>query len=192
MDDGQPPKKKTKQNGLANGKVAQKEIKQNDQQQKKQKGQSEQQKKDKNQQTPQQKSVRKTLAHGVQIEDIRPGKSKIKMQPNISIKPFTIFFIIFLGKGNEAKPGKRVTVYYEGRLQSNNKVFDSSKSGAGFKFQLGRSEVIRGWDIGVAGMRVGGKRKIICPPQAAYGPKGAPPQIPPNATLVFDVELRSA
>lgn len=95
-----------------------------------------------------------------------------------------------VGKGPEAKPGKKVSVYYEGRLKSNNKVFDSSKSGEGFKFSLGRGDVIRGWDIGVNGMRVGSKRRITCPPNAAYGPKGAPPAIPGNATLVFEVELR--
>lgn len=69
-------------------------------------------------------------------------------------------------------------------------MFDSTKSGEGFKFLLGRGEVIRGWDIGVAGMKVGSKRRITCPPQMAYGAKGSPPVIPPNATLVFEVELR--
>lgn len=69
-------------------------------------------------------------------------------------------------------------------------MFDSTKAGAGFSFNLGRGEVIRGWDIGVVGMKVGSKRRITCPPQVAYGTKGAPPTIPSNATLVFDVELR--
>lgn len=94
------------------------------------------------------------------------------------------------GKGPEAKKGKRVNVYYEGRLKSNNKVFDSTKAGEGFKFVLGHGEVIRGWDVGIAGMKVGCKRRITCPPNFAYGPKGQPPIIPANATLVFDVELR--
>lgn len=76
-------------------------------------------------------------------------------------------------------------------MQKTNKVFDSSQTGDGFKFHLGKNEVIRGWDIGVVGMRVGGKRRIICPPHAAYGPKGAPPAIPGNATLVFEVTLRA-
>lgn len=109
----------------------------------------------------------KILAGGLKIEDIR------------------------VGKGPEAKPGKKVQVYYEGRLQSNNKVFDSTKSGQGFQFQLGRGEVIRGWDQGVAGMKVGSKRRITCPPALAYGAKGSPPVIPSNATLIFDVELRN-
>lgn len=108
----------------------------------------------------------KTLAHGVSIEELR------------------------VGKGPEAKSGRRVTVYYEGRLKNNNKVFDSTKSGEGFTFHLGKGEVIRGWDLGVAGMKVGSKRRITCPPNAAYGSRGSPPVIPPNSTLVFDVELR--
>lgn len=81
-------------------------------------------------------------------------------------------------------------MYYEGRLKSNNKVFDSTRSGDGFKFRLGAGEVIRGWDIGISGMKVGSKRRITCPSGVAYGAKGYPPSIPGNATLVFDVELR--
>ena len=95
------------------------------------------------------------------------------------------------GSGAEAKPGKKIQVYYEGRLKSNNKMFDSTKSGAGFKFTLGRGEVIKAWDIGIAGMKVGGKRRVTCPPGLAYGAKGNPPVIPGNSTLVFDVELKN-
>lgn len=109
---------------------------------------------------------KKTLQGGVHIEDIN------------------------VGNGPVAKPGKLVEVYYVGRLKSNNKQFDASKSGPGFKFRLGKREVIQGWDIGVAGMKVGGKRRITCPPHTAYGAKGSPPVIPPNSTLVFEVELR--
>ncbi|KAJ8953203.1 hypothetical protein NQ317_018345, partial [Molorchus minor] len=76
-------------------------------------------------------------------------------------------------------------VYYEGRLKQNNKLFDSAKAGKGFNFRLGNSEVIKGWDVGVSGMKIGGKRRITCPPSMAYGPKGAPPEIPPNSTLVL-------
>lgn len=97
---------------------------------------------------------------------------------------------IVVGKGDEAKSGKKVQVYYEGRLKTNNKVFDSSKQGNGFKFKLGQGEVIKGWDVGVAGMKVGGKRRITCPPHMAYGARGSPPVIPPNSTLVFEVELK--
>jgi len=108
----------------------------------------------------------KMLQGGVKIEDIR------------------------LGRGPEAKFGKKVQVYYEGRFKTNNKVFDKTNTGDGLKFQLGRGEVIKGWDVGVLGMRVGSKRRITCPPNMAYGSKGSPPVIPPNSTLVFDVELR--
>ncbi|XP_016985424.1 39 kDa FK506-binding nuclear protein [Drosophila rhopaloa] len=98
---------------------------------------------------------------------------------------------VLAGKGEEAKPGKRVSVYYIGRLQSNNKTFDSLLKGKPFKFALGGGEVIKGWDLGVAGMKVGGKRRITCPPAMAYGSRGAPPKIGPNSTLVFDVELKA-
>lgn len=90
-----------------------------------------------------------------------------------------------------AAVGQRVKVQYTGRLKSNGKVFDSSGKRP-FTFKLGRGEVIRGWDIGVAGMRVGGKRRLTIPPEKAYGKAGSPPVIPPNATLVFDVTLMEA
>ncbi|XP_055627878.1 46 kDa FK506-binding nuclear protein [Toxorhynchites rutilus septentrionalis] len=98
---------------------------------------------------------------------------------------------IKVGSGAEAKPGKKIAVYYEGRLKKNNKVFDSTAKGPGFKFALGRGEVIKGWDLGVAGMKVGGKRRLTVPHQLAYGTRGSPPVIPPNSTLVFDVELKN-
>uniref|UniRef100_A0A2M3Z233 FK506-binding protein n=1 Tax=Anopheles braziliensis TaxID=58242 RepID=A0A2M3Z233_9DIPT len=97
---------------------------------------------------------------------------------------------IKVGSGPEAKPGKKVAVYYVGRLKQNNKVFDSTSSGGGFKFALGRGEVIKGWDLGVAGMKVGGKRRLTIPHKLAYGTKGSPPVIPPCSTLVFEVELK--
>ncbi|EDW42069.1 39 kDa FK506-binding nuclear protein [Drosophila sechellia] len=96
-----------------------------------------------------------------------------------------------VGKGEEAKQGKRVSVYYIGRLQSNNKTFDSLLKGKPFNFCLGGGEVIKGWDVGVAGMKVGGKRVITCPPHMAYGARGAAPKIGPNSTLVFEVELKA-
>lgn len=94
------------------------------------------------------------------------------------------------GQGNAVSNGKFVHVYYEGRLKQNNKVFDKTQKGNGFGFRLGKGEVIKGWDIGVNGMKVGGKRRITCPPHLAYGAKGSPPVIPPNSTLVFEVELK--
>lgn len=84
--------------------------------------------------------------------------------------------------------GKQVVVKYVGKLAANGRVFDQSKS---FKFRLGVGEVIKGWDRGIVGMRVGDRRRLTIPPQMAYGPKGVKGSIPPNATLVFEVELVS-
>ena len=80
-------------------------------------------------------------------------------------------------------------VRYTGRLASNNSVFDSNTSGAPFKFRLGGNEVIKGWDLGLEGMVVGGERTLVIPADLAYGMKGAPPSIPKNAKLIFDVKL---
>jgi len=94
-----------------------------------------------------------------------------------------------VGNGDEAVAGASVTVHYEGWLPDGTK-FDSSRDRAQpFTFQLGAGFVIPGWDEGVAGMLVGGVRKLVIPPTLAYGAGGSPPVIPPNATLVFDVEL---
>ena len=94
-----------------------------------------------------------------------------------------------VGEGTSAKSGDRVTVNYTGWLLDGTK-FDSSKDrNQPFSFSLGAGEVIPGWDQGVAGMKVGGKRKLTVPPDLGYGTRGAGGVIPPNATLVFEVEL---
>ncbi|MBC7943971.1 MAG: FKBP-type peptidyl-prolyl cis-trans isomerase [Burkholderiales bacterium] len=94
-----------------------------------------------------------------------------------------------LGEGVAAQAGQTVSVHYTGWL-TDGKKFDSSKDrGQPFGFELGKRRVIAGWDEGVAGMRVGGVRKLTIPPQLGYGTRGAGKAIPPDATLVFEVEL---
>ncbi|MEK6705509.1 MAG: FKBP-type peptidyl-prolyl cis-trans isomerase [Bdellovibrionota bacterium] len=93
------------------------------------------------------------------------------------------------GTGPEAVAGKTVSVHYTGWLTDGKKFDSSLDRGQPFKFRLGAREVIAGWDKGVAGMKVGEKRKLTIPPQMGYGERGAGNVIPPNATLVFEVEL---
>ncbi|KAF9188910.1 peptidylprolyl isomerase fpr4 [Haplosporangium sp. Z 767] len=110
------------------------------------------------------KDNKKTLPNGLVIEDTKPGE------------------------GARAKAGKKIGMRYVGRL-TNGKVFDKNTSGKPFHFNLGRGEVIKGWDLGIQGMQLGGERRLTIPPALAYGAQGAPPDIPRNATLVFDVKL---
>lgn len=96
---------------------------------------------------------------------------------------------VVAGSGDEARAGQNVSVHYTGWLTTGQK-FDSSRDrGQPFTFRLGGGQVIQGWDEGVAGMRVGGQRRLIIPPNKGYGASGAGGVIPPNATLIFDVEL---
>ena len=96
---------------------------------------------------------------------------------------------LVVGKGAEAKAGDTVSVHYVGTLPDGKEFDASKKHGKPFDFELGAGRVIKGWDQGVAGMKVGGKRKLTVPPSLGYGARGFPPVIPPNSTLVFEVEL---
>ncbi|WP_438037514.1 FKBP-type peptidyl-prolyl cis-trans isomerase [Sorangium sp. So ce128] len=121
--------------------------------------------------------------------DLPPGSAvpvvkPVEPEPADLIKEDTV-----VGTGPEAKDGDKVRVHYTGRLLKNNAEFDSSVGREPFEFTLGASEVIKGWDQGVAGMKVGGKRKLTIPSRLGYGDAGSPPKIPAKATLVFDIEL---
>uniref|UniRef100_A0A3B3HL21 peptidylprolyl isomerase n=1 Tax=Oryzias latipes TaxID=8090 RepID=A0A3B3HL21_ORYLA len=141
---------------------------------------------------------------GVEIETLTPGDGEnclfvfiknVHLHVNyliICIYPQTVFFFVdssHVSGRTFPKKGQRVVVHYVGTL-ADGKVFDSSRSrGKPFKFKIGHQEVIRGWEEGVAQMSVGQRAKLICSPDYAYGSKGHPGVIPPNATLTFDVEL---
>ncbi|KAF9546937.1 peptidylprolyl isomerase fpr4 [Mortierella hygrophila] len=112
------------------------------------------------------KAHKKTLPNGLVIEDTKTGE------------------------GARAKSGKKIGMRYIGRLE-NGKVFDKNTSGKPFSFKLGAGEVIKGWDFGIQGMQLNGERRLTIPPALAYGAQGAPPDIPRNATLVFEVKLVS-
>jgi FKBP-type peptidyl-prolyl cis-trans isomerase FkpA len=96
---------------------------------------------------------------------------------------------IVVGTGAEAAVGQQITVHYVGTLTNGSKFDASRDHGEPFSFRLGAGQVIKGWDEGVQGMKIGGKRKLVVPPEMGYGARGYPPVIPANATLVFEVEL---
>ncbi len=111
------------------------------------------------------------------------------MAEEITLKSGLKYIDVEVGEGPAAVSGKEVTVHYTGTFP-NGKKFDSSVDrDEPFTFQLGAGRVIKGWDEGVAGMRIGGKRKLIIPPELGYGKRGAGSVIPPDAVLHFDVEL---
>ena len=93
------------------------------------------------------------------------------------------------GTGATPQKGQTVTVHYTGTLENGRKFDSSVDRGQPYEFRLGEGAVIKGWDEGLASMKVGGKRKLIIPPVLGYGQRGSPPKIPPNSILLFDVEL---
>jgi peptidylprolyl isomerase len=96
---------------------------------------------------------------------------------------------IIEGTGATPQTGQRVSVHYTGTLENGTKFDSSVDRGQPYEFRLGTGAVIKGWDEGLASMKVGGKRKLIIPPALGYGQRGNPPDIPPNSILLFDVEL---
>ena len=101
------------------------------------------------------------------------------------------YWEIRVGTGQVAKDGDHVKVHYTGWLTTGKKFDSSVDAHSPFDFTIGKGEVIKGWDEGIAGMKVGGKRQLRIPPELAYGAEGSPPVIPANATLIFDVQLLS-
>jgi FKBP-type peptidyl-prolyl cis-trans isomerase len=93
------------------------------------------------------------------------------------------------GEGPEVKKGDRVLVHYTGTLVDGTKFDSSLDRGTPFEFTIGAGQVIAGWELGVVGMKKGGKRTLVLPPHLAYGSSGSPPKIPPEATLEFEIEL---
>lgn len=96
---------------------------------------------------------------------------------------------LVVGTGESPRPGQMVTVHYTGTLENGRKFDSSVDRGQPYTFQIGVGRVIKGWDEGVMTMKIGGKRKLIIPPDLGYGERGSPPVIPPSATLIFNVEL---
>lgn len=113
----------------------------------------------------------------------------VTAEPEKPEPPDLISEDVQVGTGSECKTGDRIKVAYTGRLLKTKFVFDSSSGKPPYEFTLGKSEVIQGWDQGIVGMKVGGKRKLTIPSKLAYGDDGSPPKIPGKSTLVFDVEL---
>lgn len=133
------------------------------------------------------------VAGAVALSGCGSGESTPADSPESGAAPEVTLYIedLVVGEGQAAESGDTVTVDYTGWLDDGTKFDSSLDRGQPFVFTLGANEVIRGWDLGVEGMQVGGKRKLTIPPELGYGASGAGDAVPPNATLVFEVELLS-
>lgn len=121
------------------------------------------------------------------------AEAEPEASPSASVETTTVKELVkedlVVGKGQEAKTGDTVKVHYTGTLLSGKKFDSSLDRDEPFEFKIGAGSVIKGWDEGVVGMKVGGKRKLTIPADKAYGKAGRPPTIPPNSPLVFEIEL---
>jgi peptidylprolyl isomerase len=153
--------------------------------------------------TPAQTTPQPSQAQAPKARKVKPtaGEATIDRKPKVpkgkgdAPKQLVVQDLI-VGKGKRAKSGDTVSVQYVGVLFDNGKQFDASwngsKPGQAFQFPLGAGQVIPGWDQGVVGMREGGRRKLVIPSELAYGAQGFPPDIPPDAALIFDIDLEKA
>jgi peptidylprolyl isomerase len=141
------------------------------------------------------------LVAAVAVAQTAPAKPKVKVVPPNTSAPTRVtgdgvktdsglqYWEIRVGNGELAKEGSHVRVHYTGWLTTGKKFDSSVDRGQPFDFTIGNGEVIKGWEEGVAGMKVGGKRQLRIPPELGYGADGSPPDIPANATLIFDIQL---
>jgi len=181
----EPPAKKQK---TASGAVAKKgKNNQNKKEDKKRKGKNNQQQKQKEEDAKEENTADEEKG-GEKKKNTKQNKKKknTKMTP---MKGGIQYRDMKVGDGAQVKNGDKLRVYYVGQTDDK-KVFDKCISGPGFEFAFGAGDVIKGWDMGLKNMKVGGKRKLVIPPKLAYGAAGSPPNVPGNATLTFTIELK--
>ena len=129
--------------------------------------------------------------YSVLFKNQKPNENQLQLNNNIQEIQDMKIETLKEGNGSETKNGDTISVHYTGILENGTKFDSSIDRGTPFSFTLGTGQVIQGWDLGVLGMRVGERRKLTIPSELAYGSAGVPGAIPPNATLVFEVELLS-